>query len=264
MKTLLTFLKNNKKKSILFFLIFLFTFWQMILTPSHNRNWRDENAKISEIIFDKNSDEITVINFRDFYSSKNTDDFIVQNWTTETFDMNELESVDFILSHFHSLHGLAHSFLVFNFKDGKNLAISVETRLEKKVEYSPFSGLFNQYEIIYIVGSTRDLIDSRTGYRHEEVYLYKTVADKKVSRMIFESFAKEINNLNKAPQFYNTAFNNCMTSIVPHIEDATGEKIWWTWKFLLPGFADKKAFNLGFLANPKNLPFEKLQAESKL
>ena len=80
-----------------------------------------------------------------------------------------------MLSTFSDWQGPAHAFLSFGFNTGKGMeyvSISVEARKEKGEDYSPFVGLFKQYELNYVVADENDVVKLRTNYRKDPVYLF--------------------------------------------------------------------------------------------
>lgn len=257
-----SFITSHKIFSAFILLLSIVLIWQISLTPSNTKNWRSGNENLPTFSVEENI--LTIKNFRDFYFLEDKNLTEIKNWDTKTFNLNEIEGMDFIISHFADFHGIAHSFVTFRFADGKNFSISMEARMETGVKYSPFTGLFNQFEMLYIVGSERDLIGSRIGYRNEEVYLYKTTADKQMSKKILLSFMTDINDIEKNPRFYNTLWRNCTTEIVTQIERVLEKNIWWSYEHLLPGYADKKALEMNFLANPQNFSFEEFEQNSKI
>ena len=55
-----------------------------------------------------------------------------ENWAENVeVDADDLKHVWFMVDHFHSLKGLAHTYLTFEFGDGTCLSFSFETRREK-------------------------------------------------------------------------------------------------------------------------------------
>ena len=70
-------------------------------------------------------------------------------------DANDLKDVWFVVDHFHSLKGLAHTYLTFEFGCGTCLSFSFETRREKGERYHPWDGLWRAYELYLLVGFER-------------------------------------------------------------------------------------------------------------
>ena len=83
----------------------------------------------------------------------------------KTFDLDKLTSVDFIVVPFNETPSLGHTMLSFAFDDKDYLAVSVEIRKERGEAFNPMKGFFQQYEIMYVVASERDVIQRRVELR---------------------------------------------------------------------------------------------------
>ena len=143
--------------------------------------------------------------------------------------------------------GPAHTFLSFGFAGGAYVAISVEIRKEQGESFSPLGGLLRQYELIYVVGDERDLIGLRANHRHDDVYLYPIRTSKEKIRTLFVAMLERANQLAAHPEFYNTLTNTCTSNIVDHIDVITPGRIPFSYKTILPAYADDLAFDLGLI-----------------
>ena len=234
-------------------LIALAGIWLLFQKPSHNRDWESGQEKTPQISI--RGDKIKVENFRDF--NWQDDGSVESNYTQEEFELSKLQGVDVIISHFSDFEGLAHIFLSFRFDDNKNMVVSVETRRETDEKFSPWLGLLRKFEIVYVVGSEKDIIGVRTDIRQERVYLYPTVATPEKSRELFLVLAEDINKVYAQPTFYNTLFNNCTNAITWRVEDISEVKFPLTYKTLLPGFMDEVLYGI------KLIPYERPFSENK-
>ncbi len=251
-------IQNMTKKRIVtyIFLIALIIFSGIVLSksPSHDRSWELGQEKLPRIEINENL--ITVKNLRDFDWKKEGTE---ANYIEETFDLNKLDGVDVVISHFSDFEGMAHIFLTFRFEDNKNIAISVETRREDFEEFEPIKGLFRKFEIIYVVATEEDLIGVRTNVRNdgegERVYLYPTISTPEKSRELFKLLAEDINNVYESPTFYNTLFNSCINSITRRVEEISIFDFPITYKTILPGYFDEVLYEMGVFPN-NELGFE--------
>ena len=95
--------------------------------PSNDRDWLPELKTLaySEIA----GDQVTVHNVRnaEFLTYR---DCIV-DYYDKTYDLNKLESVDFIVVPFADNPAIAHTMLSFGFGEGEYVGVSAEVRLEK-------------------------------------------------------------------------------------------------------------------------------------
>ncbi len=163
----------------------------------------------------------------------------------KTFNLNKLDSVDFIVSHWDDLKAIAHTFFSFGFAGEDYLAVSIEIRGEKGEAYSGLKGLFKQYEIIYVVGDERDLPRLRTNYRGEDTYLYPTTISPKDARVLFVDILRQVNELAKKPAFYHTLAGKRTTSLISHIDAIPGQKVAFSRKLLMNGYSDQLAYERG-------------------
>ncbi|HKD35346.1 MAG TPA: DUF4105 domain-containing protein, partial [Pirellulales bacterium] len=122
--------------------------------------------------------------------------------------------------------------------------------------------LFNQSEIIYLVGDERDLIRLRSNYRKDDVYLYRARTTPVQSQALFVDMLQRANSLARQPEFYNTLTNNCTTNIVTHVNHVVPQKISYGYQILFPGLSDRLAYNLGLIKADGS--FERTKAEARI
>jgi len=127
------------------------------------------------------------------------------------------------------------------------LCISVETRLAKGVSQSGLKGLFNQYELIYILADERDVIRLRTNFRKEDVYLYQSTAEIKKIRLFFLKVVTVAHQLEEQPKFYNTLVNNCFTSLLRDFSKHRSKKLTLDYRLFLNGLFDQMAYENGLI-----------------
>ncbi len=245
----------NRIKIIYIFFVFVF-FWLVMQRPSNNRDWEVGQERLPEIIFI--GDAVKINNYRNFLWRK--DGTVEKRYETKIFKIDEINSVDVLISHFAKNEGLAHIFLSFGTVSGEHIVISVESRREIGEKFSPLLGLLRQFEIIYIVGSERDLIGLRTDVREgERVYLYPTVAPPEKAQALFREFAREINSLHLKPKIYNTLFRNCTNEITRKVETVTDLNFPFSWKTVMPGYFDEVLYEMKLI--PHNKPFSEIKKE---
>ena len=228
----------------------------LVRTASHDREWETGQEKLPHIVFEEN--QFTIENLRDF---EWTGPFEAEkNYINDTFDLNNLESVDVIISHFAEFEGLAHIFLSFGFTDGRHISVSLESRREKGEKFSPFWGLLDQFEMMYVVATDKDLIGLRTGHRNERVYIYPTIATPEQSQQLFLRIAENINDIYDKPVMYNTLVHNCTNEITREVEAMSTIDFPLTYKSILPGYFDEILYEVGIIDTSK--PFEEVRSAS--
>lgn len=200
-----------------------------LLHPSNKRDWKPEVDRLAQFRFSNGKVEIE--NVRNFIW-KDADDYEIQ-WETRQYDLDDLEQLDLILSHFVA-GPVAHVFISFGFKDGEHLAFSLEVRQEKHEDFSVIGGFFRQYELALVVGDENDLVYTRSNIRDEKVYVYPIQMNKTELQMLFVEYLSKANRLRHQPKWYNTLTSNCTTILFDLAEHATGQ-IPRDYRVLLPG-----------------------------
>ena len=108
-----------------------------------------------------------------------------------TYDLDRIESVDFVVVPFAEFQAGAHTFLSFGFSDGEHLGVSVEVRRKKGEQYSALASLVKPYQLMYVVADERDLSGLRANHRLDDVYLYRTKARPEDARRLFVDHAAQ-------------------------------------------------------------------------
>ncbi len=213
--------------------------WYILIPASNDRDWQPSCSRNPYAASSTDGKQLTIHNIRDFAYRTETD--FDMRYIDETYNLDDLSSMDYIQVHWGGMQAIAHSMLSFGFSDGRHLVVSVETRLEKNDIQGGLPGMYKQFELLMILGTERDILGLRTNYRHEDVYLYPTRLDRNEIRTVFLDIIRRVNELKDHPRFYNTLSHNCFTSLFPSIKLIRPEM-----KFdigmLLNGFTDRKAF----------------------
>jgi len=222
--------------------------WSQI-EPSHDRNWARSVAQLPRITTE--GDQIRVFNIRNF-DYRAPDDFSVQYYD-KTFDLNKLETADYVLSYWDGMEAIAHTIISFGFGDGDYLAVSVETRLEQGEPQTGLGGLFKQYELIYILADEKDLLRLRSNFRKEEVFLYPTTLNKKEVRKIFGMIVERVNSIANKPEFYSTISQNCLTTLAKDfskVMELRSSPL--DYRRFLSGYSDELMFEHGRIDSNRN------------
>jgi hypothetical protein len=217
--------------------------------PTHDGDWQEAQALLPEVRIE--GDRFHLRNIRDF--SYHADRSIKPaRYLDQEFSPNSLKRIWLGLSHF-SGYGLAHSFLSFEFDDGRYLVASVEARMRPGQSYSPLAGLLRRYHKIIVLGTERDIIGLRSKVREERVLLYPLELTASQSRRVFTGMMQDVRTLREKPSFYNTLFDNCTTGLLRHDQENHFWKNILDYRILLPGFADDYAVQRGWIRADKGL-----------
>ncbi len=222
----------------------------MSKTASHDRDWASGQARLPVIVF--TDDLVTVQNIRNFaYGADGRVEAAA--YYNRTYDLREVSSVWFGISHFSNFDGLAHTFLSFGFSDGTFLALSIEARRETKEAFHPVRGLFRNYEIIYVLADERDVIGVRSHIKGERVQLYELQIQPDVGAHFLRAMLMEAAEITQTPRFYNTLTDNCTTGIVRHARRVPAWRRVLDCRIVLPGYSDGLAHDLGLLGEDISL-----------
>lgn len=228
--------------------------------PSNERDWTLDQARLPWAEFKGRRVEVHNVRFARYRSAADYD----VAWEDRSYDLDRLQSAWFVVEPFESpdWEGPAHTLMSFGFAGDDYLAISVEIRKEKGEEFSPWKGLLRQYEVMYVVGDERDLIQLRANHRRDPVYLYPVRAPRERIEQMLVSMLRRANHLREHPEHYNTLTNTCTTNIVRHVNELIPGRVPWSYKLLLPGYSDELAYELGLIDT--DLPFAEAKSHFRV
>jgi len=228
--------------------------WWLAIPPSHDRNWRPEVAVMPRATID--GDRVRLTGVRNFdYRSR--EDFTVRYEEREV-QLSHLKSIDFYISYF--LEGpVGHTFVSFIFDNAPPLSISIETRPEVGEGFAPVASMFKQFELIYVVGSERDIVGVRTNHRGEPTYLYRLNSSADDARRLLLVYLARINELADRPEFYHLLTNSCTINIIRYA-NAAGRQGSFDIRHLLNGLIDSYLYHSGRINT--DLPFDELRRRS--
>ncbi len=238
---------------------FLYFVFSLIVRPSLNRDWTNDEQVLARATFD--GDKVAITNIRNI-KYRTTSDYDVRYYD-KTFDLNKLESVWFMVEPF-SGHGAgaAHTLLSFGFAGDQYVAISVEIRKEKGEMFDAVKGLLRQYELVYVIADENDVIKLRSNYRKDQVFLYPVKTTKENMRKLFVSMLSRANKLATEPEFYNTLTNTCTTNIVTHANEIVPGRIPFSFKVLMPAYSDELAQKIGLIDS--SLPLAEMRDKYRI
>jgi len=224
------------------------TGWSRV-QPSSSGTWAWDHARIPPAQFE--GSRVTIHNFRNF-EYRSAQDF-TEHYEQRVVDLDQIESVWYIVTPFKSGRGAAHTFLSFGFADSTFVAVSVEARREPDEGYSLLHGVLKRYEVIYVIGDERDLIGMRAIHRNDRVLVYPIRTDVTRIRSLFVDIMDRTNQLSVEPEFYNTITNNCTTNILRHVNAVAPEPIRYGTSILFPANSDKIAYERGLIETEESL-----------
>lgn len=250
-----TLLLSRPRRTYLFLAGFLAVLvWWVAIPPSHDRPWRPEVAVMPRAFIA--GDRVRLTGVRDFtYRSRS--DFDV-NYVEREIDVSHLEGIDFYVSYWRE-GPVGHTFLSFIFDNAPPLSISIETRPEIGEGFDPLASIFKQFELIYVVGTERDVVGVRTNHRKETTYLYRLNTSPENARRLLMVYLERINQLAEAPEWYHLFSNSCTINIIRYA-NAAGREGRIDIRHILNGWIDSYLYYSGRIDTM--LPFEELRRRS--
>lgn len=221
----------------------VFLAWWLSQKPSLYRDWSPDQAILPTVSF--SGTMVTIENARAFRYTSPTE--YSSSYYTEQYNLDEIEKMYYIIEPFSEKDGPAHTMVSFSFSGGKNVVISPEIRKERGETFDAIRGFMNQYELVYMIGDEEDMIKLRTNYRKDQVYMYPVRATKSEIALFFRSLLIRSDKLAREPEFYNTLWNACSTSLLNHANALRNNKLSWNLNVLLPSHSDEMIYNVGLI-----------------
>jgi hypothetical protein len=212
--------------------------------PRADRDWAADHARPARAVFDNG--HVHLHDLRDFQHPSPA--AFVERYQDLRLALDEVEGVWLVLAPFARprFRPLAHTFVSFELRGGRFVAISVEARRELDETYSLIGGLLRRFELTYVVGTERDVIGLRAR-RGDTLYLYPVRASARGARALFTNMLKRADRVRARPEFYNTLTNNCATNLRRHLAQIDTRPVPWGWGIVFPGLLDRLALSLGLL-----------------
>jgi hypothetical protein len=215
--------------------------------PAADRDWTPEHAIAPT--FQVAGDPILIDGIRNFRWHHGGS--VEPAWTSTTLHLSEVARVWFGVSVFDQRwRGPAHTFLSFEFSDGRFLAVSVEARREAGERYSFIRGMLRRFEVLYVVADERDLLVQRAIHRPDQVYLYPLTLSPEQAQALFREMAAGAEAVRAQPIFYHTLRENCSTRIIDHLSAVLDAPLPRSCQILLPGYSDALLHDRGLIDTP--------------
>lgn len=225
--------------------------WWLSKTPSLHRDWEAQDAVLPTITWSW-SNVVSIENIRNHKWFSDVD--FAPGYYNDMFDLSDIEKVYYIITPFSDKDGPAHTMLSFSFSGGKNVVISAELRKERGESFDALKGILNEFEIQYVVASESDIIKLRTNYRKNQVYMYPINTPKEKIQALFRSMLIRTDKLEREPEFYNTVWNNCTTTILQHANALRKEKLEAGIFTILPAHSDELVYSAWLIDTKLSLP----------
>jgi hypothetical protein len=212
--------------------------------PGQPRTWRPEQAVLPRIVFDDT--HVHIRNVRDF--TFHSDTAFTPAYRDRTYALADVNRVWYVVVPFtKEWHGPAHTFLSFGFQDGQYLGISVEARRGAGEKFSLVKGALRQFDLMYVLGTERDLIGLRAVTWNDPVYLFPIRTTHNHVRTMFVGMLRRTEALAAHPEYYHTIRNNCTTNILDAVNQIAVPPIPFGPRILLGGYSVAVAYGRGLI-----------------
>lgn len=213
------------------------------MTPSADTSWIEDQSKTVTAEIDENT--ITLHNVRDWtYDASGP---LSKEWIDMTVDARKVKQVWFVIVPISSWKAISHTFLSFEFTDGRTLSFSIEARREDGEDYQPFLGTFRSYELGYLWGTERDFITRRLVYQDDPVRMYPLTLPEGGREALLRSLVEETNKLAATPRFYNTLTANCTNLLANIVNERFPKTLPSHYSWVLTGYSDTYLMREGFI-----------------
>ena len=231
--------------------------------PSLDRSW-DEDVRVLAGV-DVSSDETVMLTqVRDWeYTVGSTTS---KSYFDASFDPGDIAAMWMYEQPLDPSGLIAHTFVVFEFDEsygrGRYLGLSVETRRELGETYSIVGGALRAFEITHIWATEKDLVTRRVQFLDYPLTRYRLNIPAEYRSRIFLKFAGETRSLASDPRWYNTASNNCTSSLIRYVNENEPGAIPFHYSYVLTGKIDEYLEKLGYKTDEGSLEITRSFLES--
>ena len=231
--------------------------------PSLSRDW-DEDVRVLAGVDISPNESVTLTQIRNWTYSLNT--ITAKSYFDASFDPNDIVAMWMYEQQLDPSGLIAHTFVVFEFDErygpARFLGLSVETRRELGEEYSIIGGALRSFEITHIWATEEDLVTRRVQFLNYPLTRYRLEIPAEYRSRIFVKFAEETRSLASEPRWYNTASNNCTSSLIRYVNESEQDAIPFHYSYVLTGRVDEYLEALEYKAADSSLRITRKFLES--
>lgn len=217
-------------------------------SPSLNRVW-DEDVRVLAGVDMLDDGRVRLTDIRDWRYTQ--DSIVSKEYFDTSFDPNDIVDLWLYEQQLDDVGLIAHTFIVFEFDDSygpaRFLGLSVETRRELGEKYSLVGGVLRAFEVTHIWATEQDLVTRRVQLLDYPLTRYRLDIPAEVRARVFVKMARETGDLAATPRWYNTATNNCSSSLIKYVNESEPDAIPVHYSYVLTGKVDDYLEKLGYL-----------------
>ncbi|MCK6480098.1 MAG: DUF4105 domain-containing protein [Planctomycetes bacterium] len=159
---------------------------------------------------------------------------------------------------------IAHTLLLFTFRDGKALVLSVEARRRPGEACSVLRGMLRGYPLHCVLGDPRDVLGLRARARGDRILLLSLKPDPVPMEAALRAALLRAGRLAGEGTFCSTLLENCTTTLVRH--GSAANPLPWSPRLLLNGRIGEYLQDRGILDTdlPRDRAAEGFRAEERI
>lgn len=239
--------------ALLLILLLLFVFVSLRV-PSLNRTWDEDVSVLAGVEISPN-ESVALTGIRDWQYAVNS--IASKSYFDASFNPNDIVAMWMYEQQLGYSGLIAHTFVVFEFDEtygqARYLGLSVETRREQGETYSIIGGSLRSFEITHIWATEEDLVRRRVQFLDYPLTRYRLEIPAEYRSRIFLQFVQETRDLALQPQWYNTASNNCTSSLIKYVNASEPGAIPFHYSYAFTGKIDEYLEELGYKTSDYSL-----------
>ena len=227
----------------------------LLRRPSHDRDWEFGFERLPSVTLA--DDELTIRDLRDFQVTE--DGGVRAGYVDRSLHLADIERAWFVVEPFTSLplpgfKGVAHTYFAFDVKGQPPITVSIEARRERGETFDVWSGLFNQFELMYVWATEEDTTVKRVVVQHNDLYMFPLLIPQETTVRLVRRLALTTADLERAPRFYNSFTNNCTSELAYAANSLRPGAIPLSIAWLLPEYSVDQMYDLHYI--PYDRPLE--------
>jgi hypothetical protein len=222
--------------------VFAWFFYRAFSQPSHDRAWVQFHK---ELPYGEYQQDGTVVlhNLRSARYRSETDYDV--SYSDSAIDPKELARVWFVIEPYKP--GQAHTFLSFEFSDGRYVAASVEVRKTSQKSFKAWMVAVRNFEIFYVLADEQDVLYLRTNIRKDPVMLYPLRLSPEEAHCVLTGVIDEMNAFYRKPMFYRIFSRNCTSVPMRNVGKGSSKIPKFDWRYIITSRSDELLYNVGLI-----------------
>jgi hypothetical protein len=240
--------------TLLIILIAIWALYHFTRKPRLHRAWIPLHQHLPNVTFD-DSGRVHITHVRQARYKSEFDADI--NYETQVYDPKDVVRVWFLTDT--SGGFAAHTWMSFEFSDGRFLSSSVEMRKTQLEAFSIIKAAVFNYEIAYLLGDEQDMLYLRSNIRKAPVYMYPLNITPSVAEGVFRSVLSSVKQYHTTAHMYRLTKRQCTIEQFRNLREGGVIVPEFDYRYILNGLVDKVLYDRGLIDT--SLPFEQVRAK---